>query len=79
MSTTQPFEAVNLAGATWTEGGRRASFAAERPGFGVRCVETGLFIESREGGQPAVWGTKKIAAVIAEYPHADGTLEVEFS
>lgn len=68
MSTAAPtHRPVNLSGISWTDKGRRASFAASRPGFGVEEIATGRLLSS-DGVQPSCWSTKSSAAVNAEYP-----------
>ena len=64
-SSTTP-QARNAAGLRWAEDGRLATFAAEKPGFGVVDAD-GRWL-SRDGKAPSVWATKKIAAIHAEYP-----------
>ncbi len=58
--------ARNAAGVHWMMNGRKATFAAERPGFGV-VDSQGRWL-SRDGVTPSVWETKKVAAIHAEYP-----------
>lgn len=64
----------NLAGVAWrSRDGRRAAFAAARPGFGVE-VAPGVFLAS-DGERPSVWSTKAVAAVIAATPPPWPTVE----
>jgi len=60
-------ETVNLAGAKWIDNGRQATFAASRPGFGVKR-EDGKVL-SRNGVAPCAWRTKKAADMVAPYAH----------
>jgi hypothetical protein len=73
---TPTHEAINLAGARWTDPqGRSRGFAAARPGFGVRVIATGEYLAARDG-HPATWSTKKTAAIVAQYPHTTATIRV---
>lgn len=78
MSTneTPSHRPVNLAGVSWSDHGRMASFGASRPGFGVEVVATGELVSS-DGVQPSCWSSKSIAAVHAEFPNPNAsTVEV---
>lgn len=59
--------AINLAGVTWIEDGRRAGFAAARPGYGVEVIATGEVL-SKGGVSPSTWSTKSAADIVAQYP-----------
>lgn len=61
------YRPVNVAGVSWVESGRQATFASSRPGFGVEHVRTGELL-SKDGVVPSVWRTKAVAMVIAQYP-----------
>jgi hypothetical protein len=66
---------VNLAAATWTVGRMVATFDVKAPGFGVQNIATGEFLSS-DGVNPSAWGSKAVAAAIAETPMAWATVPV---
>jgi hypothetical protein len=73
MPATTTHRPVNLAGVRWVEAGRVATFGAARPGFGVEVIATGELLSS-DGVRPSVWGSRNVAAVIAEFPGEMGAI-----
>lgn len=75
-TATDTFVTVNLAKATWTEGGRRARFASSKPAWGVVETATGRALAS-DGVTPSTWRSRTAARMIAEFPPAWPTVAVE--